>query len=335
MSALSDRTFGKAAATLAERICCFWTMPVTPWPLAWFRIGLSGVLLAQALSLLGHLDELYGHHDVADRSVNLGNSPPAITDLEWIERELGLAVIPASAALPLIFAGYVGSLAALLFGYHTRFAAGLACFFHMGICSSNSISCYGVDRFAQIGLFYCFLFPVGQVLSVERVPLGSEHTYSVWLGLRVLQLHVCIAYTASGIEKGLGEQWWNGEAIWRAVMSAPLDGPIDCSFLASLPWLARGACLTTLVLEAGIVAFVWHPRLRQLWLVGIVGMHLGIAALLSLWTFSATMIVFDIAAFGGRRDGKIRCSSIRGTLWKYVRALSVDDAKTVPARGVQ
>jgi hypothetical protein len=169
--------------------------------------------------------------------------------------------------------------------------------------TSGDMAMYGVDQFAQIGLFYCIWFPVGQALSLDGAGrAGSDRSnhpsFEAWLGLRILQLHVCIIYTASGLEKALGEQWWNGEAIWRAVMGAPLDPPIDCSFLASVPWLATGLCWLTLLLEAGVVLFVWHPRLRMLWLVGIVGMHLNIALLMNLWTFSATMIVFDVAAFG-------------------------------------
>jgi hypothetical protein len=75
-----------------------------------------------------------------------------------------------------------------------------------------------------------------------------------------------------------------------------------------IPWLAQGLCWLTLLLEAGVIAFVWHPRLRRLWLVGIVGMHLNIALLMNLWTFSATMIVFDVAAFG---FGRCRADSDR------------------------
>jgi hypothetical protein len=44
------------------------------------------------------------------------------------------------------------------------------------------------------------------------------------------------------VEKALGEQWWNGEAVWRAVMGAPLASPIDCTFLDTVPWLSKGMC---------------------------------------------------------------------------------------------
>src|SRR5262249_42893038 len=124
-------------------------------------------------------------------------------------------------------------------------------------------------------------------------------TFAACLGLRLLQAHVIIAYTASGVEKAHGEQWWNGEAIWRAVVGMG-DSTIECSFLAAIPWLTKILCWTTLLLEAGVALFVWRPRLRKTWLVGIVGMHLGIAVMLGQWSFSATMIVFDVAAFGIR-----------------------------------
>jgi hypothetical protein len=281
-----------------EGLRCFWTRPVTPRPLAWFRIGLATVLLVQALSLVGHLDELFGRH----RLVQSERFSPAVPDLAWIETVIGFLGVPAATAIPLAFSVYVLALVGLLLGYRTRPAAVLAWLTHTALMTSGYLAMYGVDTFAHIGLFYCVWFPVGRALSLDRLADADwgdvGPTFGAWLGLRILQLHVCIIYTASGVEKASGEQWWNGEAIWRAVMGAPLESPIECSFLADVPWLSQVLCWMTLLLEAGIVAFVWHPRLRRFWLVGIVGMHVGIALVLGLWTFSATMIVFVLAAFG-------------------------------------
>jgi len=287
-------------AAVVRWVASFWTTPVTPRPLAWFRIGLATVLLAQALSLIGHLDDLYGRHGVVDRSVMWVSAPPGIPNLAWFDQALSLVGVPATFGVPLTFAVYVGGLLGLLLGYRTTLAAGLAWLTHTALLVGGFMSSYGVDMFAHIGLFYCVFLPVGDAISLDRSAgrEGAGPTFAAWLGLRILQLHVCIIYVASGIEKASGEQWWNGEAIWRALMDAPLGTPIDCSFLATAAWLSRGLCWMTLVLEAGIVAFVWHPRLKMVWLIGIVGMHLGIAILLGLWSFSATMIVFDVAAFG-------------------------------------
>jgi hypothetical protein len=225
--------------------------------------------------------------------------PPAVPNLVWLEEALKFLGISTSFTVPLAYAIYVGGLIALLLGYRTRLAAVVAWLAHSALLISGEMSMYGVDRFAQIGLFYCLWFPVGHGLSLDKAArrVTAAPSFEAWLGLRVLQLHVAIAYLASGVEKALGEQWWNGEAVWRAVMITH-DPPFDCSFIATIPGLALGLGWMTLVLEIGAIALVWHPCTRRLWLVGIIGMHLGIGLVMNLWTFSATMIVFDIAAFG-------------------------------------
>jgi hypothetical protein len=289
-------------AAAREWLRSFWTAPVTPYPLAWFRIGLAGVLLVQALLLLGHVAELFGRQGIVDWTVMWERAVPGVPNLRSLELVLSHVGVPAAFGVRLTYALYVAGLFGLLVGYRTRWAAALSWLGHTLLISANPMSCYGVDVFAQIGLFYCVCFPVGQALSFDQaaaVSLGDAgHTFGAWFGLRILQLHVCIIYTASGVEKATGDRWRSGEAIWRAIMGAPAGSPIDCSFLADVPWLCKGLCWMTLLLEAGIVAFVWHSRLRRFWLWGIVGMHLGIALVLGLWTFSATMIVFDVAAFG-------------------------------------
>jgi hypothetical protein len=271
--------------------------------LAFFRISLAGILLAQAFALIGHLEELFGGQRVADRTT-LGASPlPGVPDLAWLERVLDVAGASRAIAIPFTLAAYVVGLLGLLFGCRTRWSAILAWLGHTALLAGGNLAIYGVDQFAQIGLFYCVFFPAGHALSRDRAAnrVSANSAFQARLSLAVLQAHVCVFYTASGIEKALGAQWWSGEAVWRAVMGAPLDGPpFDCSFLASVPWLVQLVCWTTLVFEAGIVAFVWHPRLRMAWLVGVIGMHAAIAVLMNLWTFSAIMIAFDVAAFGGR-----------------------------------
>lgn len=273
-------------------------MTSSPYPLARFRVGLAGVLLIQAFALTGHLDELFGRNGIVAWSVPQPERP-GIPRLEWIETAGRSVGVPASWVVPTTFACYTAGLFGLLLGYRTRLCAGLAWLCHTALLTSSDMSTYGVDRFAQIGLFYCVVFPVGHAISLDHTTgrVRDEPVFAAWLGLRVLQAHVCVVYTTSGVKKATGTDWWNGEAIWRAVMGTP-DCLIDCSFLATVPWLAKALCWTTLLLEAGVIAFVWHPRLRKLWLVGIVGMHSGIALCMGLWTFSATMIVFDIAAFG-------------------------------------
>ena len=260
---------GKSGRWIVDRLS---RASATPRPLAFFRIGLAFVLLAQAVALIGHLEELHGSHGIVEWSVVAVDQSPAVPSLSWVDKVLQVAGLPTTWAVPLAFAVYFAGLIGLLLGWRTRLAALMVWFVHTALLTSGDLSMYGADRFAQIGLFYCVWFPVGHALSLDQSAGRAPGTpsFEAWLGLRILQLHVCIIYTASGIEKALGEQWWNGEAIWRA-LTGMHRGPIDFSVLATAPWLAQGLCWATLVLEAGVIGMVWHPKLRKVWLVSIVG----------------------------------------------------------------
>jgi hypothetical protein len=268
-------------------------------PLALFRIGLAGVLLIQTASLIGHFDDLYGRHGFVDWDVMTDGPTTDLPNLATFERIVTTVGLSSSYVLPAFFSLYLATLFCLTVGYRTRISAGVAVVAHAALMVSAQWSIYGVDQFAQIGLFYCLLLNVGHALSLDRAAgrVSAVPSFGNWLGLKILQTHVCIAYAASGIEKGLGEQWWNGEAVWRAAMSVH-DPRFDYSFVATAPGLAVVACWMTLFLEAGAIVFVWRPLPRRFWLIGITLMHLGIAALMNLWAFSALMIVFDLAAFG-------------------------------------
>jgi len=49
--------------------------------------------------------------------------------------------------------------------------------------------------------------------------------------LLLLQIHVCVIYFFSGLDKGIGTNWWNGEAIWKAVNSHDYNGIISVKSL--------------------------------------------------------------------------------------------------------
>jgi hypothetical protein len=117
------------------------------------------------------------------------------------------------------------------------------------------------------------------------------------LGLRVVQIHLCIAYLASGIEKATGSQWRDGEAIWRSLMIVHYPR-FDFSWLARYPWFAVVLGWGVLVVEIGYAALIWSRCTRRLWVAAVVALHLGIAVFMGLDVFGALMIVLTVAAFG-------------------------------------
>jgi hypothetical protein len=241
---------------------------------------------------------LYGTLGIVQWPVNEAMIDPVVPRVGWLAGALAPCGVSEDACLYGTFAAYLLSLVCLLAGWRTRWAASLAWLTHLAMSMSGAAAIYGVDQFANICLFYCIWMPVGQAapLDARAGRTAAEPSTGARLALRLLQLHLCIVYLSSGLLKASGAQWWNGEALWRAVMRQDF-GQFDLSWLAAAPWVARLGCWGTLVVELGYAFFVWPQRTRQLWAWATVGMHAAIAVTLGLWSFSALMIVLTTSAF--------------------------------------
>jgi hypothetical protein len=263
-----------------------------------FRIGLAGVLLLQALALMESLLPLFGSRGIVQWPVGALLTGPEVPHPSWLMAALGPMGVSAEACLRGVFVAYVAGLAGLLLGWQTRASAVLAWATHLLLMSAGPAAVYGVDTFAQIALFYCLVMPVGDALSADAWSRGRADRPSALarLSLRVLQVHLCVVYFSSGLDKAEGAQWWDGEAIWRGLMR-PEFNQVDVSWLPQVPWLAVALGWSTLVIELGYAVFIWPRRTRALWAVLAIGLHAGIAVMMGLWSFSAVMIVLTSSAF--------------------------------------
>jgi hypothetical protein len=272
--------------------------PATARPLAFLRMGTAAVLLTQAFALSGCLPDLYGSLGIVQRPVNDAIVNSVIPAIGRVADGLSPYGVSEDCCIRGVFLLYTASLAALLVGWRTRSSAAIAWLTHASIQVTAPTSTYGVDTFAHIALFYCMWMPVGRAASVDCLAgrVSGRPTSAARLALRVLQVHLCIVYFSSGVRKASGEQWWNGEAIWRAVMRSDL-GRFDFSWLAAAPWVAMLVCWGTLLVEIGYAFFIWPRRTRKLWAWATIGLHAGIAVVMGLWSFSAMMIVLTAAAF--------------------------------------
>ena len=230
-------------------------------------------------------------------------TPDSVPRLRWVTDALSPFGVSEDWTLRAMYAAYLSSLAGLALGWRTRLIAVVACLLYLTLKNSSQLSAYGVYEFGHIGLFYCVFLPVGHAWSLDRIAgrVSSAPSADARLGLRLLQIHLCIVYLSSGLLKASGSQWWNGEAMWRALMR-PDFGQLEFSWLASVPWLAAMACWATLLVEIGYAFLIWPGRSRRVMLAAVIGMHAGIAVLMGLWTFSAVMIVLNVAAFGFESD---------------------------------
>src|SRR5437867_13408978 len=156
-----------------------------------------------------------------------------------------------------------------------------------------------MDIFTHIALLYCIIMPVGDAISLDVVFGRRQYRPSVAAGVtrKMLQLHLCIIYMSSGLEKAAGIQWWNGEAIWQSLLM-PVFRQFDFGWIARVPWLPMVAGWSVLIIEIGYGIFIWFRKTRPLWLALTVGMHLGIGLFLGMWMFALVMIILNLGAFG-------------------------------------
>lgn len=276
----------------------FFSEPASPMPLGVLRILVCAVLLTQAFLLSPDLFALYGDHGLLQGSLNNYLIPPFVPCVAWFQAVLGPLGVSTDQTVMILFVAYVGSLATLLIGHWAQLAAFLAWLFHFTLLySTGALSAYGVDSFAHILLFYFIFMPVGAALSLDKLR-GVEFPEARYnrLALRILQLHLCIAYFVAGTGKAAGQQWWDGEAIWRAT-AMPDFSRFDTSWLVHLPFVAKVVAWSTVFFETLYPVFVWPRRTRGVWLTTIILMHAGIFFIMGLKTFAALMIVLNLALF--------------------------------------
>lgn len=292
--AANERGFARAW-TAVER---FAFAPASAAPLAVLRIGLASVLLIQAGMVAPALFDLYGRAGILQTPLLDALGRSEFVRLGWLIDRLAPLGIGEAPIIVAVGTFYVLALVALLAGWYTRTAAAGAWFSHLMLMMTADVTNYGVDRFANIFLFYLMWMPAGAALSLDRwlgrTPVGP--TSMARFALRLVQIHLCVVYLVSGVGKALGEQWWNGEAIWRT-LNMPEYRQYDFTWLAHYPWLAVGAGWMVMLVESGYPVMIWPRRTRRLWVAATVALHVGIAAFMGLGVFGAIMAVLTISAF--------------------------------------
>jgi hypothetical protein len=192
---------------------------------------------------------------------------------------------------------YPIALIILLLGFLTRGAAIASLLLQLLFVNSMNLYSYGADIFTGIALFYCCIFPVGRYFSVDKI-LGGKTVSGYWNAryLKLFKTHVCLIYIFSGFEKLLGENWRNGESIWRMVHGYNTTESINVDFLYNTPVFVIVGWLT-ITAELLYPIFINIPKTRNWWLAAIVTFHISIAFFMGLYFFSSVMIILNIAAY--------------------------------------
>lgn len=284
---------------IQQKVNNFLFEPSSSSALGFFRIAVAVLCIIQMFSIYPDILNIYGEYGFIRRELSdllLFKYAPRVN---WFSDLLYFYDINETISLNILFFSYIFLLFLFMFGVFTRYTAIVVWFIHLMFLGSNQLFTYGFDYFIAACLFYCIIMPVGFYYSIDNIIKKRLYKPSIYTTfyLRVLQLNLCLVYFFGGGDKMLGTQWWDGEAIWRALMM-PYFYQFDMSWIASLPWLAIILSWSTILLEFTYCFFIWHHRTRPIWLLGILGMHIGIGIFMGLYFFAAIMIIMNITAFG-------------------------------------
>src|SRR5436190_6178685 len=204
-------------------------------------------------------------------------------------------------------------------GFCTRVTSVLAWLAAVSYIQRSPTSIFGMDTMMNILLIYLMIGPSGAALSVDRLisrwwvvrraklshlpipaPSRPAPRVSANLAVRLLQIHFCMIYLASGLSKLQGNAWWNGTAVW-GTMAVYEYCPMQMvtydallRFLCAHRWLWEIAMTSgvafTLFTEIGFPFLVWNRKTRW-WMIAVaVLLHIGIAMFMGLRTFSLLML---------------------------------------------
>src|SRR5262249_16274124 len=118
-------------------------------------------------------------------------------------------------------------------GFCTRITSVLTWLGMLSYIQRAPTSLFGMDTITNIAVLYLMIGPSGAALSVDRLlprywatrrafrellPVPEfpppQPSVSANVALRLLQVHLCIIYAASGLSKLQGSAWWSGVAVW-------------------------------------------------------------------------------------------------------------------------
>lgn len=290
---------GADLATLVDKIDRFFFAPASALPLGALRIGIALCLLLQAYWLRGVALDFLSTNGIIQGQIAALLRVPDAPQISWISDALASRGVSETTCIYGVCWLYVVSTVLFGLGLFTRVTSVLTWLLHWILMNTAYSTSYGVDLFSHVFLFYLMFMPAGDALSLDALFRGRWDRSSSWarLSLRILQLHLCIMYLSSGIEKSMGVQWWNGELLWRSFY-LPVYKQYDMTWIVNYPWLSMAFGWATLALELGYCVFIWPRLTRKLWVVSIIGMHLGIIVFLGLGLFGAIMCVLTGTVFG-------------------------------------
>ncbi|MFD2841741.1 HTTM domain-containing protein [Populibacterium corticicola] len=197
----------------------------------------------------------------------------------------------------------------LAVGWHTRIATLIALILHTSLVYSDGVYMDQSDNLLRMALIYMLFMRCSEFWSLDsrrtsrnltdRTRFASSR-YSGYFSilhnasLAAFGAHLCLIYAASAMFKVQGDKWQNGTAVFYP-LQLPHYAPFpELNALVSSNGIAvMTASYAAVYFQLFFPFMLLHRVLRKVALLGVVGMHLGIAVLMGLPFFSFFMLAGD------------------------------------------
>lgn len=267
--------------------------------LIFFRIAIGLFLALHFLAIIGDFQLLYGMDSIIPSDIQTIYLEDHLVYYNEIIGWLNNITNNLSTSIFVFQASYLSLCILVACGFYSRFSAILLLIIQVALIKSAYYYGYGVDFFSSMALMYLILQPGDEYFSIRNLFRSKTNKTDLTPFRRLFQIHICIAYFASGFEKIIGYNWRNGESIWKALHLPNFGNYFDVNFdiLGAYPVIFIIIGWMTIVIELCYPLFINLQKTRKIWLGLTVSMHIGIAFFLNLYFFSAMMIIWNLTAY--------------------------------------
>lgn len=261
-----------------------------------YRIIISLLLISDWITRWPHLEAFYTSFGVL----------PVEAPLSVPNPDHYFSLLAGVRSLHLVQAFFLSGLISylcLLAGFRTKIFHFLSLLFFVSVLNRNIMVRAGNDVVLVTMLLWSLFLPLQKRFSIDRLigragdssETGKNDSPFVGPSLAAfcIVLQIALIYFGTAFIKH-GETWEDGTALYYALN---LDQYVLAPgrWMAEQPlWVIKFLSWCSLGIEfaaAPMILCPWfQPYLRRILIVGLIGFHLGIAVLMSIWSFSFVMI---------------------------------------------
>lgn len=272
----------------------FWFSPADPATFSMIRVLAGLMLFYTHLVWTIELEAFFGAAPWLSAQALAVNIEPSPWSYFWLIDSPAMLWTAHIAALVVI--------AMLTIGLFSRVTSVLTFVITVSYALRVPGALFGLDQINALLAMYLMLGPSGACYSVDRwwarrrgrADNATAPSIGANVGIRLMQVHMCVIYLFSGLGKLQGDTWWDGSAMWGAVASLEYQS-MDLTWMASWPLLVSFLTHLTVWWEVSYSALVWPRLTRGLVILVAIPLHLGIALGLGMITFGLAMLIGNAA----------------------------------------